>query len=74
MTVTQAQAQLDAWLAASLAIAKGKEHSIGDRRIRFEDAAEVRNMIAFWQSKVNSLTAKATGRSGGIVLADFSIE
>jgi hypothetical protein len=72
MTLVQAQAQLDAWLAASLAIAKGKEHSIGDRRIRFEDGAEVRAQIAFWTRKVNDLSSGSRG--SGIVLADFSIE
>lgn len=74
MTLTQAQAQLDAWLAASLALASGKEHTIGDRRIRFEDGAEVREQIAMWQRQVNALTAAASGAprgSAGYSLADF---
>lgn len=75
MTLQQAQAQLDAWLGASLALASGKEHSIGDRRLRFEDGAEVRAQIAFWQSRVNALTAAAAGVSSGsarYAVADFS--
>ena len=74
MTLTQAQAQLDAWLAASIALASGKEHTIGDRRIRFEDGAEVREQIAMWQRQVNALTAAAAGSprgSSSYSLADF---
>lgn len=75
MTLTQAQAQLDAWLAASLSIAAGKEHRIGDRMIRLEEGAEVREQIMFWQRQVNTLTARAAGASGGsagYAVADFS--
>lgn len=75
MTLAQAQAQLDAWLAASLAIAGSKEYQIGDRRLRREDGAEVRQQIAFWESRVNALTAQAAGVRGGsgrYAVADFS--
>ena len=75
MTLTQAQAQLDAWLAASLALAGGKEHMIGDRRIRLEDGGEVRKMIAHWRAEVARLEARAAGRSVGsarYAVADFS--
>jgi hypothetical protein len=75
MTLEQAQAQLDAWLAASLALAGGKEHEVAGRRIRFEDGAEVREQIAFWQRQVGALSAAATGATYGsarYVVADFS--
>lgn len=75
MTLTQAQAQLDAWLAANLALAAGKEHAVGDRRIRFEDGPEVRAQITYWQGRVNMLTAQAAGvraGSSGYAVADFS--
>jgi hypothetical protein len=75
MTLAQAQAQLDAWLAASIAVAAGKEHRIGDRAVRFEDGSEIRAQIVFWQGRVNALTATAAGYSGrmsSIALADFS--
>lgn len=75
MTLQQAQAQLDAWLAASLALAGGKETQIGDRKIRLEDGAEVRAQISFWERRVNALTAQAagaTGGSGSYAVADFS--
>jgi hypothetical protein len=75
MTLSQAQAQLDAWLAASLAIAGGKEHRIGDRMVKLEDGVEVREQIMFWQRQVNALTARAAGATGGsssYAVADFS--
>lgn len=77
MTLQQAQAQLDAWLAASLAVASGKDHSIGDHRIGLESGAEIRAQIAFWTSRVNQLTAIAAGASPGsgrYSVADFSEE
>lgn len=64
-TLSEAQAQLAAWEAASLAIASGKEHQIGDRRIRLEDAAQVANMIRFWERKIAGLEAAAAGRRSG---------
>lgn len=63
-TLTEARAQLAAWEGASLALASGREHQIGDRRIRFEDAAEVREMIAFWTRKIAGLEAAEAGRAG----------
>jgi hypothetical protein len=75
MTLAQAQAQLEAWCAASLALASGKEHSIADRRIRLEDGPEVRAQIGFWQRKVNELTSQAAGVPAGsasYALASFS--
>lgn len=74
MTLIQAQAQLDAWLAASLAVSKGVTHRIGDRQVTFEQGAEIRNMIGYWQGRVNALTASAAGRTGtaSYAVADFS--
>ena len=71
MTLQQAQAQLDAWMAASLALASGKQHQIGDRLIRFEDGAEVRQQIAYWQRQVSALSNTTYG-SARYVVADFS--
>lgn len=61
ITLAQAQAQLDAWLAASLAVASGQKYSIGDRALERADLAEINKTIERWQTKVNQLTA---GRSG----------
>ncbi len=77
ITLEQAQAQLAAWLAASLALASGKEHEVAGRRIRFEDSREVREQVAFWERRVAALEAQAVGAtraSSGYALADFSEE
>lgn len=67
ITLEQAQAQLDAWMAASLAVTRNQEYRIetgnGARSLKRADAAEIRQQITFWQAKVNSLTpAAASGR------------
>lgn len=77
MTLQQAQAQLDAWLAASLALAGGQEHQIGDRRIRLADGPEVREQVAHWTRVVNQLSAQAAGASrgsAGYAVANFADE
>jgi hypothetical protein len=60
ITKAQAQAQLDAWLAASLAVAQGQEYSIGDRTLKRADAAEIRGQITYWEGRVQQLA-----RGGG---------
>jgi hypothetical protein len=72
MTPEDAQAQLDAWLAASLAVSRGLTHRIGDRQVTFEQGAEIRAQIAFWQSRVNAIAAAAAGGTGAYAVADFS--
>ena len=60
-TLAEATTQLAAWEAASLALAAGKSYSIGDRSLTRNDAVEVRSMISYWQRKVDTLTARASG-------------
>lgn len=64
-TVTQAQAQLDAWLAASLAVAASQAYEIdtgnGRRKLTRANAAEIQSMIAFWRREVDALTPAAAG-------------
>lgn len=59
---------LAAYLAAESAILKGKEATIGDRRFRYEDLAEVRKGRQEWQAKVDAETAgsDSTPRIGGL--------
>jgi hypothetical protein len=64
MTLEQAQAHLDAWLAADLAVSKGQSYSIATRALTRVNAAEIRAQIEYWQTKVNALTTG--GRGGGI--------
>jgi len=62
ITLVQAQAQLDAWLAASLAVANNQSYSIAGRSLTRVDAAEIGNQVDRWQNKVNDLTRIAAGR------------
>jgi hypothetical protein len=63
-TLADAQAQLAAWEAASLALAKSQSYTIAvdgsQRTLTRTNAAEVREMITFWQREVAQL--KAGGR------------
>ena len=47
-----AQANLDAWVAASAAVAKNQRYKIGDREYTRADAAEIRAQIDFWEQKL----------------------
>jgi len=57
MDVTIAQAHLDSWLAADLAVSKSQSYSIGDRSLSRANAQEIRDNIAYWQRVVNQLSA-----------------
>lgn len=57
ITQTQAQDNLDAWLAASAAVAGNQSYQIGDRRLTRADAGEIRRMIEFWDRKVKALAS-----------------
>jgi len=65
ITLAQAQTQLDAWLAASAAVAQSQSYEIdtgnGRRKLTRADAEQVRLMIAHWQNLVNTLTTAAAG-------------
>lgn len=62
ITATQAQAHLDAWLAADEKVASGQAYTIGNRALTRADAAEIRENITFWDRKVERLArAEGTG-------------
>lgn len=67
ITLAQAQAQLDAWLAASLATATSQSYAIdveGNRReLVRASAADIRRNIDYWQGLVTSLTRSGSRRS-----------
>ncbi len=65
-TLAQAQAQLDAWMTASLAVSRSQQHEIdtgsgGRRMLRRADAAEIREQIKFWSGQVAALTPASAG-------------
>lgn len=62
ITLVQAQAQLDAWIAASLAVASSQSYSIGGRSLSRANASEINDQIVFWENKVKLLTASLGGR------------
>jgi hypothetical protein len=59
-TLADAQAQLAAWEAASLALASNKSYTIGGRTLTRANSDEVIKMISYWERKVDKLL------SGGI--------
>lgn len=64
LTLTTAQSQLDAWVAASAAVATaGQSYTINGRTLTRANANEIRQMIDYWSTKVSQLEEKAAGRS-----------
>lgn len=65
ITLAQAQAQLDAWLAASLAVASNQAYEIstgtGTRRLTRANAAEIREQVKYWEQRVLALTPPEAG-------------
>lgn len=61
ITLAQAQAQLDAWLAASTNVATSQSYTIdtgnGSRTLTRADAAEIRSQIKFWDGQVKRLSS-----------------
>lgn len=56
ITAAQADAQLQAWLAASLKIASGQEYEIGGRKLRRADLQYVQQQITYWQNMTQRLS------------------
>lgn len=63
MTRAEAAAQLAAWTAASLALAKAQSYTIGEQTVTRQDGAEVRAQIAHWQRVINDFDAVTLGAS-----------
>jgi hypothetical protein len=58
ITLTTAQTQLDAYLAAETAILSGQEYVINSRRLKRADLASVQAGITLWNQRVQDLTAR----------------
>jgi len=65
ITLEQAQAKLDLWMAADDAIANGQAYTIGGRSLTRADADIIDRKIEKWDKRVKQLSRQATG-SGGI--------
>lgn len=62
ITLEQAQAQLDQWLAASTAVATKQSYSIAGRSLTLADAADIQKSIEYWNQQVAKLSSAASGR------------
>lgn len=72
MDLSTAQAHLDAWLAADLAVATGQSYQIDGRMLTRAHASEIRTNVTYWQRAVAALTAEAAGASsGGVRIASW---
>jgi hypothetical protein len=58
ISLTTAQTQLDAYLAAETAILSGQEYVINSRRLKRADLASVQAGITLWNQRVQDLTAR----------------
>lgn len=62
ITLAQAQAQLDAYLAAETAILSGQSYEIGGRKLTRANLELVQQGITLWNQRVQSLSASVAGR------------
>lgn len=67
ITLAQAQAQLDAYLAAEIAVLSGQKYEIAGRALTRANLADIQAGIARWDAKVKELAGKSSGRRRGIV-------
>lgn len=65
ITLAQAQTQLAAWLDADAKVALGQSYTIAGRSLTRADAGEITAKIEYWNSKVQTLSLSAQGRSRG---------
>lgn len=72
MTLEEAQAHYDSWIAADTAIQKGQSYSIDGLSLSRVDADLITAKINFWQRKVNELVDIANGHQPGIKTASFN--
>jgi len=63
ITLEQARAHLEAYMAAELAVLKGQRYEIAGRMVQRADIAEIRLGIRTWTIKVNELAGKSAGCS-----------
>ena len=72
--MSQATDMLAAYIAAELAVLKGKTYRLGERQLGRENLAEIIAGRKEWERRVAAESAAAAGKSGttGYALADFS--
>ncbi len=63
ITLTQAQTQLDAYLAAETAVLTGQSYEIAGRKLSRADLESIQTGIKTWNARVVTLSNQARGRS-----------
>lgn len=61
ITQAQAQAQLDAYLAAETAVLLNQEYTIAGRKLVRADLASIQAGIKLWDERVKSLAMRSSG-------------
>jgi hypothetical protein len=68
ITLAQAEAQLTAWLAASINVAAGQAVSMGGKSLTMVDSTKIQQQIDYWQSKVDVLSGGTDYRRGPSIM------
>lgn len=63
ITLAQAQAQLDAYLAAETSVLAGQSYTIAGRSLTRADLRSIQAGVTLWNQRVNQLSNSAAGRS-----------
>ena len=61
ITLTQAETQLAAYVAAETKVLQGQAYEISGRRLTRANLAEIRDGMDFWDRKVKELTNTSSG-------------
>ncbi|KRB73452.1 DUF6148 family protein [Noviherbaspirillum sp. Root189] len=62
ITLAQAQAQLDAYLAAEIAVLANQSYEISGRKFTRADLASIQLGIETWSNRVSLLSTRSQGR------------
>lgn len=68
ITLAQAQTQLEAYLAAEIAVLSGQSYEIAGRRLNRANLAEIQQGIKTWNDRVQSLDASASRRGRTVIM------
>jgi hypothetical protein len=63
ITLEQAQAQLDSYMAAEIAVLSNQSYKIGNREFKRADLAVIQTGITTWNDRVKGLLRQQLGRS-----------
>jgi len=66
ITLAQAQARLDEYLAAEAAVLSGQKYVIGGRELTRANLRDVQVGIDIWNQRVQRLSARSSGRAAVI--------